>query len=119
MPFLNYSIIVMLLVLIAACSPPPEEAVSLESVPVPDADGRTALADESGLFQPGVAQELLDCQSHGAMTVHCGFRNPEDLVALPGGKHLVVSEMGEFLTDAPGTLSLLNLATGEREVLSV
>jgi hypothetical protein len=119
MPYLNLSILMMLLVSIAACSPPPPttEATNLESVS--EADERTALAEKSGLFQPGVVQELLDCKPSGDMTIHCGYKNPEDLVALPDGKYLVVSEMGEFLTDAPGKLSLLNLDSGEREPLTV
>ena len=117
MPYLNFPIMVMLLVSIAACSPPSNEVTNLPSVS--EVDERTALAEASGLFQPGVVQELLDCQSSDDMTIHCGYKNPEDLVALPDGKYLVVSEMGEFLTDAPGTLSLLNLGSGEREPLTV
>ena len=118
MPYLNLPIVVVLVVLIAACSPPStEEVTNLEKVS--EADERAILAEESGLFQPGVAQALLDCKPSGNMTIHCGYRNPEDLVALPDGKYLVVSEMGEFLTDAPGTLSLLNLGSGEREPLTV
>ena len=118
MPYLNFPIIMILCLSMAACSPPPpKEATSLVSVS--EADERSALAKESGLFQPTVVQELLNCQSSGNMTVHCGYKNPEDLVALPDKKHLIVSEMAEFLTDAPGTLSLLNLDSGHREPLKV
>lgn len=118
MPYLNLPIIVLLLVSVAACSPPPpREVTNLESAS--EADERAALAEESGLFQPGVVKELLDCKPYGDMTIHCGFKNPEDLVVLPDGKYLVVSEMAEFLTDAPGLLSLLNLSSGEREPLTV
>jgi sugar lactone lactonase YvrE len=116
MPYRNLPIIVILLMTAAACSPPKEDT-GIESVS--GADERTALAGDSELFQPGVVQELLDCQSSGDMTVHCGYKNPEDLVALPDGKYLVVSEMGEFMADTPGTLSLLNMLTGKREPLTV
>jgi len=117
MSYLKFPIALLLLVLFAACSPAPNEGTTNQRVA--EAEQRTVLAEESGLFQPVVVQELLDCQSTADMTVHCGFKNPEDLVALPDGKYLVVSEMAEFLTDAPGTLSLLNLDSGEREPLTV
>ncbi|MFT5101105.1 MAG: hypothetical protein ACI9HY_003237 [Planctomycetaceae bacterium] len=118
MLYLNFPIIVMLFISIAACSPPaPEEVTNLDSVST--ADEKVTLSEESPLLQPSVVQELLDCQSTKDMTVHCGYKNPEDIVALPGDKYLVVSEMGEFRTDAPGKLSLLNLDSGEREVLNV
>ena len=117
MSYFKLSSAVFLRVSLVACSPAPTKSVTTQKVS--EADERAALAEESGLFQPGVAQELLDCQSSAGMTVHCGYRNPEDLVALPDDKYLVVSEMAEFLTDAPGTLSLLNLESGEREPLAV
>lgn len=118
MPYLNLPIIVLLVVSVAACSPPPPREVTNLEISS-EADERAALAEESGLFQPAVAKELLDCQPGADMTIHCGYKNPEDLVALPDDNYLIVSEMGEFLTDAPGTLSLLNLSSGERESLTV
>ena len=59
MPYLNFPIMMILLVSIAACSPPSNEVTNLPSVS--EADERTALAEASGLFQPGVVKELLDC----------------------------------------------------------
>ena len=118
MSYLNFPIAMSLLVLLAACSRAPNNEGTTNQR-VSEAEQRRVLAEESGLFQPVVVRELLDCQSSADMTVHCGYKNPEDLVALPGGKYLVVSEMAEFLTDAPGTLSLLNLDSGEREPLTV
>lgn len=47
----------------------------------------------------------------------CGFTNPEDLVVVPGGDFLLVSEMGAFMSDQPNTLSLLNLQTQAREAI--
>ena len=117
MSYLKPAIAILFLFSLAACSPAPNEGTTTQ--PVSEAEGRTALAEASGLFQPVVAKELLDCQSSADMKVHCGYKNPEDLVALPDKKYLIVSEMAEFLTDAPGTLSLLNLDSGEREPLPV
>ncbi|MEZ5558121.1 MAG: SMP-30/gluconolactonase/LRE family protein [Pseudomonadales bacterium] len=71
------------------------------------------------MTQPVNEVSLLDCRDMHGMRVHCGFRNPEDLVLLPGGEYLLVSEMGEFMADTPGQLSLLNLATGAREPIAV
>ena len=117
MSCLKPAIATLLFFSLAACSPAPNEVTTTQ--PVSEAEERTALAEASGLFQPVVAKELLDCQSSADMKVYCGYKNPEDLVALPDKKYLVVSEMAEFLTDAPGTLSLLNLESGEREPLPV
>ena len=57
-------------------------------------------------------------QSHGIRPV-CGFKNPEDLVVVPGGEFLLVSEMGTFLSDEPGTLSLLDVRQELRRTLSI
>ena len=117
MSYLNRSCVLGVLILSAACSQDAPDVRPSQSLS--EADERTALAEASGLYQPSVATELLDCHPSADMTVHCGYQNPEDLVALPGGNFLVVSEMGEFLTDAPGRLSLLNLVSGKREMLSI
>ena len=117
MAYFNLSVLLSCLTLIAACAPPTADTASSETLT--EADERLALAAASGLFQPKVATDLLDCLPSADMTVHCGFQNPEDLVALPGEQFLIVSEMGEFLTDAPGKLSLLNLSSGSREALNI
>lgn len=86
--------------------------------PAADADGadeRAALAAGSELVQPVNAPELLSCEPMAGMTPYCGFKNPEDLVKIPGADLLIVSEMGEFMADSPGALSLLDLATGTRK----
>ena len=117
MAYFNLSALLPFLILMSACAPPTADNASSERLT--EADERSALAEASGLYQPGVATELLDCRPSPDMTVHCGYQNPEDLVALPGGKFLIVSEMGEFLTDAPGRLSMLNLISGKREILKI
>ncbi|MEM7098625.1 MAG: SMP-30/gluconolactonase/LRE family protein [Pseudomonadota bacterium] len=109
----------------AAPEPPSDQAA-----PTPDAnsaahaasgnaDERAALAAGSTLPQPVNVVDLLSCETIGGMTPHCGYKNPEDLVHIPDTDLLIVSEMGEFMADSPGTLSLLNTATGKRETLSI
>ncbi|MEM7218626.1 MAG: SMP-30/gluconolactonase/LRE family protein [Pseudomonadota bacterium] len=80
---------------------------------------REVFAAGSNLPQPTVATDLLDCATVGGMTAHCGYQNPEDLVQIPGTDLLIVSEMGEFMADTPGKLSLLNTTTGGRETLTI
>ncbi len=84
-----------------------------------NADTRATLAAGSELPQPETRPELLSCEPMEGMTPHCGFQNPEDLVHIPATDLLIVSEMGEFMADSPGGLSLLNLATGTRETLTI
>lgn len=47
----------------------------------------------------------------------CGWQNPEDMVALPDDRHVIVSEYGGMNGEQAGTLSLLNLDTETRHVL--
>lgn len=75
---------------------------------------REAVAAVSDLPQPRNETELLDCEAMAGMSVHCGYQNPEDLVLVPDGSELIVSEMGEFMLDTPGRLSTLVLETGVR-----
>lgn len=94
----------------ATTAPSPESANS---------DERAALAAGSTLPQPTVATELLSCAPMAGMTPHCGYKNPEDLVHIPNSDLLIVSEMGEFMADSPGELSLLNMTTGLRQNLEI
>ena len=84
-----------------------------------NSDERAALAAGSALPQPVVATELLSCEPLAGMTPTCGYQNPEDLVHIPNTDLLIVSEMGEFMADSPGRLSLLNMTTGSRETLTI
>lgn len=117
MTYLKLSALFSFVISIAACAPPMTDSATSQGLT--EAEERLALASTSGLSQPKVATDLLNCLPSADMTVHCGFKNPEDLVALPGEQFLIVSEMGEFLTDAPGKLSLLNLSSGKREALNI
>ena len=101
-----------------------EAGVASEAVESVDAvesveDERAALAAASAFVQPVTETDLLTCQDLDGFTVHCGYRNPEDLVPVPDGSQLIVSEMGEFMLDTPGQLSLLDLATGDAAPLPI
>jgi hypothetical protein len=65
----------------------------------------------------GAGEPVLSCDPVGAAKPLCGFQNPEDLVALPGGASLLVSEFGGMQGERPGFLSRLDLATETRSVL--
>lgn len=78
-----------------------------------------AAAAQSGLPQPKTEPDLLTCQAMNGMSVHCGYQNPEDLVLVPSGDALIVSEMGKFMLDAPGRLSMLDIGTGERQMILI
>jgi hypothetical protein len=106
------------LLLIAACSQAPEPIVEKEP-PAAEVEASAGLQADPTLIQPTNEPALLGCQDMNGMRVHCGYRNPEDLVLLPGDEYLLVSEMGEFMADTPGQLSLLNLASGEREDIAI
>jgi len=48
------------------------------------------------------------CSNEFVMKTVCGFRNPEDILPLPGDRNVLISEMGAFMTDAPGRLSVFD-----------
>ncbi|MCB1676806.1 MAG: SMP-30/gluconolactonase/LRE family protein [Halioglobus sp.] len=106
------------LMLIGACSQAPEP-VAGEDQSAGEVEPAGALQADPALMQPVVEAALLDCLDMSGMRVHCGFSNPEDLVLLPDDRYLLVSEMGEFMADSPGKLSLLNLESGERETIAI
>jgi hypothetical protein len=63
------------------------------------------------------AGPIMDCEPRGNARPVCGFQNPEDLAALPGGAAILVSEYGGMQGEKPGDLALLVLASDERRVL--
>ena len=109
---LKHSLLATSCLLLASCTDtsPTTPANSSERAP---------LAAGSALPQPGVAKDLLSCEPVAGMTPYCGYHNPEDLVHIPNTDLLIVSEMGEFMADSPGKLSLLNMASGARETLAI
>ena len=72
MAYFNLSALLPFLILMTACAPPTADNASSERLT--EADERSALAEASGLYQPGVATELLDCRPSPDMTVHCGYQ---------------------------------------------
>ncbi|MFT7244294.1 MAG: sugar lactone lactonase YvrE [Candidatus Azotimanducaceae bacterium] len=61
----------------------------------------------------------VSCDPAAGLTLNCGFENPEDLVIMPGGEKLLVSEMGEFMIHPPGALAMMDLASGARESIGI
>lgn len=83
---------------ILGCSEPnqtPAEQVNAPALSVAQDDHRSPYTSSA-------------CTDEFAMQTICGFKNPEDILPLPGTRDLIVSEMGAFMTDAPGRLSVLN-----------
>lgn len=79
-----------------------------------DAKKADSLADATAITEK-VASQNVSCDPAAGLTLYCGFENPEDLVIVPGGEYLLVSEMGEFMIHPPGDMVLLDLASGERQ----
>ncbi len=67
----------------------------------------------------GTEVSQIACAEVNGILPVCGFTNPEDLVVVPDGKLLLVSEMGAFMSDAPNTLSLLNIETNGRQAIEI
>lgn len=61
----------------------------------------------------------LNCDPVDGMTQYCDFTNPEDMVIIASGEKLLVSEIGFFMQDEPGSLSLLDLASGQKQPLKI
>jgi len=80
-----------------------------------EADGSS---DTTASTENTVSQNV-SCDPAAGLTPYCGFKNPEDLVIVPGGEYLLASEMGEFMIHPPGDLVLMDLATGERHEIDI
>lgn len=63
------------------------------------------------------APPITGCDSVGNARPVCIFQNPEDMVALPSARAVIVSEYGSMEGTIPGRLSLFVLATDEKRVL--
>jgi hypothetical protein len=68
---------------------------------------------------PETVDQGIKCDALEGISPFCGYKNPEDLVNIPGTELLLVSEMGEFMMDAPGALSMLDLASGQKESINI
>lgn len=62
-------------------------------------------------------EPIVSCEPIENARPLCGWQNPEDMVSLPNGQHVIVSEYGAQDGGKAGTLSLLDLKTETREVL--
>lgn len=62
-------------------------------------------------------EPIKSCDPIGNAHPLCGWQNPEDMAALPDGRHVIVSEYGGMNGEKSGTLSLLSLQTKARKVL--
>lgn len=123
-------ILLQLLVLVVSCAPENSDnahwvsearASQLKLAESSDANTEQLIAEseDSKFSQPKTETALLSCQAMNGISVYCGYQNPEDLVLTPSGDALIVSEMGKFLYDTPGRLSMLDLLSGKREPLSI
>lgn len=65
----------------------------------------------------GRSAPVVSCDAVGNARPLCGFQNPEDIVPLPGGASLLVSEYGGLEGEHPGAISRLDLASEQRSVL--
>ena len=75
-----------------------------------------------GLVAPACArlEALRSCDGEDGVQVLCGFQNPEDLAAVPGGEWIVVSQFPRLVDGKPsgaGSLLVLRPRDGERRVL--
>jgi len=99
----------MVVLLLVACS----ESDNSVAVDTPQADSA------AGVVATSPEPAIPPCEESNGIRTVCGFRNPEDLVVVPGGEFLLVSEMGTFLSDAPGALSLLDVQREQRRDLPI
>lgn len=63
------------------------------------------------------AGSVPECEPVGHARPICGFTNPEDMVALPGGQAILVGEYGELSARHAGALVVLDLGTEERKTV--
>lgn len=65
----------------------------------------------------GGVEPIRSCEAERGIEPVCGFRNPEDLVAVAGSDRLLVSQMGRMDGSETGSLARFDPATGAIEVL--
>lgn len=77
-----------------------------------------SLADDSPVPVREPAREdavVTSCEPVGRARPICGFINPEDMVALPGGQAILVGEYGKYAPGHTGGLVVFDLRTEERK----
>jgi hypothetical protein len=80
--------------------------------------GRAAgvLALTLSACSPG-AEPVTECAAVGHARPVCGLQNPEDLELVPGGRYVLVSQLGKPPMKSPGTLALLDLSNDRLTVV--
>jgi sugar lactone lactonase YvrE len=79
-----------------------------------------ALVAALGLAACGGIEPIRECADRGDVRVLCGFQNPEDLAAAPGGEWIVVSQFPRLVDgeiSGAGSLLALRPRDGERRAL--
>ncbi len=59
---------------------------------------------------------ITDCKAVGDITPYCEMTTPEDIAALPDGRHLLLAHFGA-MGEASGSISLFDTNTAEHETL--
>ena len=59
------------------------------------------------------------CEPVNGMQQYCGFTNPEDMVSFADASKLLVSEMGVFMQDTPGSLSVLDISSKQKQSIDI
>ena len=59
------------------------------------------------------AEPIIECEAIGNARPICGFSNPEDIVALPGGQAILIGEYGAS-AEASGTLLVFELESEKK-----
>jgi hypothetical protein len=77
------------------------------------------MATLSILLSACASQNENACTASNNILPYCGYQNPEDLVTTPDDKKILVSEMGTFMLDTPGSLSLFDLASKQKEEIGI
>jgi len=67
--------------------------------------------------------QITDCKSDSQITVYCEFSKPEDIVALPDDRHLLISEFGAIVPlspeNLPGQISLFDTDTMKKKSIKL
>ncbi|MBJ20718.1 MAG: hypothetical protein GY910_07940 [bacterium] len=77
----------------------------------------TLIAIAACATSPSRIPAVPGCEPEGPARPICLFQSPEDLVALPGGEAILVSEYGAMDGTRAGRLALFTLGSEERRVL--
>ena len=81
--------------------------------------GLIFIATLSILLNGCASQNRITCSEANNIQPYCGYQNPEDLVTTPDDKLILVSEMGEFMLDTPGSLSLFDLSSKQKQEIDI